>query len=72
MLVFALAAFLAFYIPGDVFVRRLRLSLLPRIVLALGFGLALWAFQGFVFGFLGWRFLTYVYLVVFAFLWLKH
>ena len=68
---FLLAGILAFFIPGDLVVRRLNLSKFQRVVLAIGVGLVLWAFQGFVFGFLGLRSLTYVYLLAAFVLWLK-
>ena len=71
MITFLLAAFLALFIPGDIFVGRLNLTALQRIVLALGLGLVLWALQAFIFGFLGLRNLTYVYLFVAVILWLK-
>ncbi len=71
MVTFLLATIVAIFVPGDIFIRRLGLSTFQRVVLALGLGLVLWALQGFVFGFLGLRDLTYVYLVVAAILWLK-
>ncbi len=71
MATFLLAVVIAFYIPGDIFIRKLTLPVFQRVILALGLGLALWALQGFVFGFLGWRDLTYVYLLIAAILWLK-
>jgi hypothetical protein len=71
MVSFLLACVVALFLPGDVFVKRLGLPIFQRVVLATGLGFALWALQGFVFGFLGLRDLTYAYLVVAAVLWLK-
>jgi len=68
---FIIATILAFFIPGDIFIRRLNLTKLQRIVLAVGLGMVLWALQGFIFGFLGFRDLTYVYLAICMILWLK-
>lgn len=68
---FFIAVFFAFFIPGDLLVKRLPLSYLQRITLALVLGIVLWAYQGFIFGFLHLRFLTYLYLFVMASVWLK-
>lgn len=71
MIIFLLAVVLAFFIPGDLFIRRLNLTNFQRVVLAVAGGMVLWALQGFIFGFLGLRDLTYVYLAVCGILWLK-
>lgn len=71
VITFLLATTIAVFIPGDVLVRRLGLPTFQRVVLALGLGLVMWALQGFVFGFLGLRNLTYAYLVLAGILWLK-
>lgn len=71
MATFLLAIFLAFFIPGDVLVRRLKLPRWQRVVCSLGLGVVMWALQGFVVGFMGLRFLTYFYLVLAGLLWLK-
>ena len=70
-LYFILAAFVAFFIPGDVFLQKLELTGLKRIVLASVLGLVLWAWQGMIFGYLGLRELSYIYLLIFIFVWIK-
>lgn len=68
---FIIAIILAFFIPGDLFIKQLKLILFQRIVLATGLGIVLWALQGFIFGFLNFRNLTYVYVVICLILWSK-
>ncbi len=70
MTVFLLAIFLAIFIPGDLFVARLKLTLFQRVILSFGVGLVLWALQGFIFGFLGFRTLTFGYIAICLVLWL--
>ncbi|MCL4390454.1 MAG: hypothetical protein M1484_00440 [Patescibacteria group bacterium] len=72
MVVFLFACLVALFIPGDIFIRRLNLTIFQRVVLALGLGLVLWALQGFILGYLNLRNLTYVYLTVAFLIWLKH
>lgn len=69
-LIFIFAAITAFYLPGDTFISRLKLHPLERIVSALALGISLWAMQGFIFGFLNLRFLTYIYLFGFSIIWI--
>lgn len=68
---FIIAIILAFFIPGDLFTRQFKLTLFQRIVLAMGLGIVLWALQGFIFGFLALRNLSYVYLAICLILWSK-
>lgn len=70
-IVFCFAIFLSFYIPGQYFLRNLKLTVLQKSVLALIFGMVLWGWQGFIFGFLGMRWLTYPYLLIFSLFWIK-
>lgn len=60
-----LAIGLAWYVPGIVLLRHLKLSFLHRIPLALAVGLVFWGWQGYIFGWLGIRWMTYVYLAAF-------
>lgn len=69
LLLFIVSVFLAFFIPGAVLVSRLKLGLFQTAVLGIMLGVALWIWQGFLFGFLGVRILTYVYLAGFFALW---
>lgn len=68
---FIVAIVIAFIIPGFIFIRKLKLSFFQTLVLSTILGLALWIWQGFLFGFLGIRFLTYLYLAVFFVSFLK-
>lgn len=67
---FLLILFVAFFIPGDVFLKRLKLGFFNRVTLALFIGMGLWVWQGFLFGFFSFRFLSYLYLLVFIALWI--
>lgn len=71
-LLFFLFIFLIFFIPGDLFISRLKLSTLLRITLATIFGIVLWAFQGLLFGFLNLRFLTYLYIIIATIFWARN
>lgn len=68
---FGLAAILAFYIPGNLLIKKLHLPLLSTVVLSICSGIVLWAWQGYVFGSLNFRVGTYVYLVLTFVLWFK-
>ena len=68
---FLVAVFLAFFIPGDLLLRRLNLSLFQRIILGTIVGMVLWGWQGFVFGYLGLRFLSYLYIIILLLLWIR-
>lgn len=69
---FILATFVAFYFPGFYFVSKLRLNKFQELVLSFIVGMVLWGWQGMVFGYLGLRFLSYVYIIFFALLWFKN
>lgn len=71
-LYFIVALFLAAYIPGNLLTRRLSLSTFQNYVISLVIGLVLWAWQGFLFGYLQLRWLSYVYIVVAFLLWIYH
>jgi len=68
---FVVAIFLAFFIPGRLFLRYLKLSHFQSFVLSLVFGMVLWGWQGFIFGFLGIRWATYLYLIIIFLLWFR-
>ena len=67
---FLIVIVIAFFPPGEIFLKKLRLSLLHRFVLGSIVGMVLWGWQGFIFGYLNVRFLTYFYLIFFAALWI--
>lgn len=68
---YTLVLLLAWYIPGSFFIRGKNVSAFQRFVLSCGTGMALWGWQGWVFGWLHLRWLTYLYLFVFFVLWGK-
>ncbi len=59
------ATILAVFIPGNVVLRLTAIKFPPVVLFALSFvvGAAFWVSQGFVFGFLHIRFLTYLYIL---------
>lgn len=69
---FLIAIFFSWIIPGWVVLSFARLKDVSlRLLLSAPVGLALWGFQGYAFGFAGMRWLTYVYLLIFAFLFFR-
>ena len=70
LVVFLFSIFLGFYIPGSVCLKRLKLSAFPNTILSIITGMSLWGWQGFVFGFLGLRWMTYVYICIFLIIWI--
>lgn len=66
---FFLAILLTFYVPGDVLVGKLKISSFQKFVISVIVGMALWGWQGFLFGYLNVRFLTYIYLFIFFIIW---
>jgi hypothetical protein len=63
---FIFASFLAFYVPGRVLLgEQKKLSKLGSFATAIILGIVLWGWQGYVFGFLQLRNLSYLYLLVF-------
>ncbi|MEK7559106.1 MAG: hypothetical protein AAB521_02265 [Patescibacteria group bacterium] len=70
-LLFFIAIFLAFFIPGDLTLRKINLSIFQRLVLGTVIGMILWGWQGFIFGYLGIRWLSYLYLLIVFILWIK-
>ena len=69
-LYFIITVFLTFYIPGSLILRNIQLAKLHRIVLSVIIGMVMWGIQGYFFGYAGMRFLSYIYLLTFFFLWL--
>src|SRR3989344_5058502 len=68
---FFFAAFLAYFIPGDLLINRLKLSFFQRIVIGIVVGMVLWGWQGFMFGYFGLRFLSYLYIIILLLLWIR-
>ncbi len=66
------AFILSIIIPGYILQRYVPIkSFSIQLLISCSVGIGMWALQGYVFGYLGFRFLTYVYLVVFLILFLK-
>lgn len=68
---FWLAVVLAFTIPGHVILAKLKLSVFQKLVLATIIGMVLWGWQGYILGYLGIRWATHAYLVIFLLVWLR-
>ncbi|MBI4130407.1 hypothetical protein HY468_03765 [Candidatus Roizmanbacteria bacterium] len=74
-LVFLVACFFSWYIPGRVALRLLLIRDTDGIVgylISMVLGLVLWGMQGYVLGYLKLRFLTYIYLVLATALWIPY
>ncbi|RJQ27894.1 hypothetical protein C4577_00435 [Candidatus Parcubacteria bacterium] len=69
---FFIAIFLAFFVPGSILLQRIPLSVFQHIVLAIILGMVLWAWQGFIFGYLELRWLSYLYLIFAFTIWIKN
>ena len=71
-IVFFFSVFLAFFIPGDLLLRRINLSIFQRIILGTSIGIILWSWQGYVFGYANIRWMSYIYLFIFLALWVNY
>lgn len=69
-LYFFVAIFVAFYIPGALVLKKLHLTTFQKFVLGTVVGMVLWGWQGAIFGYLGFRQLSYLYLFLMVLLWL--
>lgn len=73
-ILFIFAVFTAFYIPGKIVIGKSLdnfQSGFGKFILELTVGMVLFAYQGAIFGYLGMRFLSYIYLIIFFILWCK-
>ena len=68
-LYFFFAVFLAFFVPGDVFIKKLRRPLFQRVIFSIVFGMVLWTIQGYILGYAHVRWASYIYLMCFFILW---
>ncbi|MFZ5845625.1 MAG: hypothetical protein ACOY0S_04110 [Patescibacteria group bacterium] len=70
---FGLAVWLAFYLPAATLLSKVfsKTEPLVKFITFLSLGLVFWAFQGVVFGYLGVRWASYVYLIIFATLYFR-
>lgn len=62
---FFIAIFIAWTIPGMVLLKRFQYSLFQSVVIGTVIGMSLWGWQGFVFGYLHLRWVSYLYLLCF-------
>ena len=68
---FFLAVFFAFFIPGDLLLRKLNLSLMQRLIIGTILGMVIWGWQGSLFGYMNLRWLSYPYLICVSAFWIK-
>ncbi len=68
---FWLTVFIAFYIPGIFFIKRFNLTTFQNFVLGTIVGMVFWGVQGFIFGYLNLRLLSYIYLLFFLLAWFR-
>jgi len=62
----------SWFVPGWVIVSRIKFQdKLTELALSIPVGLAFWGIQGYILGYLGWRFLTYAYLALFLLFFLR-
>jgi hypothetical protein len=62
-IIFVFASFLSFYLPGWLVISAFKVkSRAINVLLSYVFGIALWAMQGYIFGYLNIRWFTYFYL----------
>jgi hypothetical protein len=65
-----IAVLVAYYLPGSLILRSVSLPIVFHTAVSIILGMVLFAFQGFIFGYLGVRYLTYVYLIITGLTWL--
>lgn len=65
-----IAVFIAYYIPGSLLLRRVTIPWIFKLSLSVTLGIVLFAYQGYLFGILHIRYLTYIYLFVCFVMWL--
>lgn len=71
LFLFYVAVFFAFFVPGDLLLRKLKLSPFRRVVIGTILGMVLWGWQGFVFGYINVRWFSYAYLIFLFLLWVR-
>lgn len=69
--IYIIAILLSFFIPGDLFIKKLNLKKFERVTLAFCVGICMWALQGLIFGYLQLRNLSYAYILITLLIWLK-
>ncbi len=61
-LYYIFAVFVSAYIPGSLLLRTLKVDKFSKIIISLVLGIVIWGYQGYIFGYIGLRFLSYIYL----------
>ncbi|MCX6791889.1 MAG: hypothetical protein NT149_02525 [Candidatus Gottesmanbacteria bacterium] len=69
-LYYFIAVFIAYYIPGSLFLRQVTIPRIFKISLSVTLGMVLFACQGYLFGYLHMRYGTYIYLLACFLIWL--
>ena len=64
LLIFLIVSLFAFFIPGNNLLSPLKRPILEKLVLGTALGMVLWVVQSYVFGFLGMRWFSFVYILV--------
>src|SRR5579859_3172423 len=69
-LLYLLSVLIVFFAPGFALLKRVKKQwpVLPRLVVSMSLGMAMWGAQGYIFGYLHARILTYAYIVICLFL----
>ncbi len=62
--------FISNYIPGNLLLNKLKIDRFSKIILSIVTGMVLWGYQGYIFGYIGFRFGTYIYLFACLVFWL--
>lgn len=64
-ILFLIAIFVSYYLPGFLLMRFIDKAIsLRNILLSVCFGFVMWSMQGYILGYLNLRFLTYIYLAI--------
>ncbi len=69
-LYYFVVVFVVYYIPGSLLLRKVSMPRIFKISLSVTLGMVLLAYQGYLFGVLHIRYLTYIYLLVCLVIWL--
>lgn len=69
---FGLIMIFEFFFPGDLILGKFKTNIFIRFVLGVVLGFVMWAWQGYIFGYLGIRNLSYLYLLTVIILWIKY
>ena len=68
---FCIAATLAFFIPGNLLVRKLKTDFITNMLLSIVTGFVIWTLLGFLLGYLHIRNLSYLYVATSLYIWIR-